>query len=185
MNVIKEWGIDNSWSIFLDRDGVINRKLDNDYVKHIGELDLLPGALEAIQWLSENFLRVCIVTNQQCVGKKIITHEQLEVIHTYLLHRIEAGGGRIAHLYCAPQLASEHSIMRKPNLGMVLKAKDDFPEIVLEKSIMIGDAASDMEMGRRAGMKTVFIGSEHHQLADVYFPSLHEVTLSIREIMQH
>lgn len=185
MNVINEWGIDNSWSIFLDRDGVINRKLDNDYVKNIDELELLPGATASIKWLSHSFQRVFIATNQQCVGKGIITNEQLEVIHSYLLQQIQSTGGYIDQIYCAPYLDSENHIMRKPNPGMALKAKEDFPEIDLEKSIMIGDAKSDIEMGKRAGMKTIFIGLQPLQDADAHFLSLQDLVNELKEIIAH
>ena len=71
--------IDPSWTLFLDRDGTINRRLIGDYVKNIGEFEFLPNALEGIFKLSLLFDTVVIVTNQQCIDKEIITHEELKL----------------------------------------------------------------------------------------------------------
>ena len=149
--------IDSSWTLFLDRDGVINKKRDDDYVKSLDELDLLPGAIEAISDLSKIFKRVIIVTNQQGIGKKLMSEKSLVQIHKYICKQVENKGGIIDAVYYAPHLVSENSNMRKPEIGMALKAKDDFKEIDFSKSIMIGDSPSDMEFGRRARMISIKI----------------------------
>lgn len=167
-----KWDIDNSWTLFLDRDGVINRKLDNDYVKSISEFEFLPGVLKSLFKLSKQFHKIVIVTNQQCIGKGIIDEGKLNEIHEFMLSEILKVGGRIDKIYFAPQLASENSIFRKPNIGMALKAKEDFPTIDFNKSILVGDSVSDIEMGKRVGMKTVFISKNNSEFADVNFDSL-------------
>ena len=149
--------IDKSWSLFLDRDGVINKKIDNDYVKKIEELEFLPGALSAISSLSNYFGKIFIVTNQQGIGKGLMTEEDLSVIHDYLLSAIQENDGQIDGIYHAPYLAHENHSMRKPNIGMALKAKEENPSVVFEKSILVGDSSSDMEFGKNAGMTNVMI----------------------------
>ncbi len=158
--------IDKSWTLFLDRDGVINERLIGDYVKSTDEFRLLEGVAEAIKIASENFGRIVVVTNQQGIGKGLMTERNLSEIHAYCLDMIQASGGHIDRFYFAPALAAEKSPLRKPETGMALQAQQDFPEIDFERSVMIGDSDSDIAFGRRLGMKTVYIdatGKEHHE----------------------
>ena len=162
--------IDISWTLFLDRDGVINKKLDGDYVKTIDEFEFLPYALEAIKLFSSHFHRVVIVTNQQGISKRLMTEDDLHKVHQHLLQEVQNFGGRIDAIYHAPQLAEENSIMRKPNIGMALHAKEEFPSIDFKKSIMVGDSISDMEFAKNANMFAVFIGqSERYFCTDSLF----------------
>lgn len=150
--------IDKSWTLFLDRDGVINKKLENDYVKTINEFEFLPNVLEAIKGFCTYFHKVIIVTNQQGINKKLMTDEDLEKVHQHLLNEVTSFGGNIDAIYYSPQLASQNSIMRKPNIGMAITAKNDFPTIDFNKSIMVGDSISDMEFAQNTNMFQVFIG---------------------------
>ncbi|HEU4719400.1 MAG TPA: HAD family hydrolase [Bacteroidia bacterium] len=159
MSLVSQWKIDKSWTLFLDRDGVINVRFPGDYVKHVGEFGFLPGAKEAIARLSGIFGKIIVVTNQQGIGKGIYTEEDLASIHAHMVSEIEKAGGRIDAVYFAPHLESENSPMRKPGTGMAGQAKKDFPSIDFSRSVMIGDSASDMVFARNAGMKAVFIGT--------------------------
>lgn len=154
--------IDKSWTLFLDRDGVINKKLENDYVKTIDEFEFLPNVLEALKIFTKYFDKIVIVTNQQGISKKLMTTNDLETIHQYLLKNVTEFGGAIDAIYYAPQLASENSIMRKPNIGMAISAKNDFPNIDFNKSIMVGDSISDMEFAQNANMFGIFIGNNEN-----------------------
>lgn len=149
--------IDPSWTLFLDRDGTINRRLIGDYVKNINEFEFLPNALEGIFELTPLFDTIVIVTNQQCIDKDIITHEELKEVHDYMMEGITAAQGRIDQIYYCPHLAVMEPLCRKPNPGMALQAKEEFPSIEFEKSIMVGDTLSDMQFGKRLGMTTVLI----------------------------
>ncbi|HET6991545.1 MAG TPA: HAD family hydrolase [Bacteroidia bacterium] len=155
-----DWNIDKSWTLFLDRDGVINVRFPGDYVKRVEEFEFLPGVKQAIAKFSSLFGRIVVVTNQQGIARGIYTHEDLKAIHDYMKREIGKAGGKIDAVYYAPQLDSENSPMRKPGIGMALQAKKDFPEIDFSKSIMIGDTASDIQFGKTAGMKVVFLGDE-------------------------
>lgn len=154
--------VDKEWTLFLDRDGVINKKRDNDYVKKTAELELLPGAIKTIANLSNLFGRVIIVTNQQGIGKRLMTEKDLHEIHEVISEDVIAAGGKIHAIYYAPQLASEGSDYRKPGIGMALQAKEDFPEIDFTKSIMVGDSKSDMEFGRAANLINVFVSDQEN-----------------------
>lgn len=152
--------IDESWTLFLDRDGVINKKRDNDYVKTLDELELLPHAAESIANLSSLFGKVIVVTNQQGVGKNLMTTEDLDKIHNVILKEVQKLGGSIDAIYFAPQLKSTNSNMRKPEIGMALQAKEDFPNIDFTKSVILGDSKSDMEFGRKANMIPILVTDE-------------------------
>ncbi len=178
--------INKEWTLFLDRDGVINKKLDNDYVKHWIEFEFLDGVLEAIKSFHEVFGRIIIVTNQQGIGKGIYRVEDLELIHKNMLYEINYFGGRIDKIYYSPYLASENHASRKPGIGMALQAQRDFPEIDFKRSIIIGDSISDMEFGRNAGMKTIYVSDKGASasmpgLIDHQVKSLSEFSSQLRE----
>jgi len=151
---------DKYWTLFLDRDGVINERPPGDYVRHIEAFRWLPGVLESMPVLSEIFGRIIIVTNQQGVGLGLMSADQLERIHHYMEQRIIAAGGRIDAIMSCTMLRNEPDNCRKPDPKMAIMAKQKFPEIDFEKSIMVGDTESDIQFGRNAGMITVLIGNE-------------------------
>ncbi len=152
--------IDNTWSLFLDRDGVINKKIDGDYVRNLKMFEWIDGSKEAIVLLSKIFREIIVVTNQQGVGKNLMNLDDLEKIHSFMISEIETEGGRIDAVYFSPHLANENNPMRKPGVGMLLKAKEEFPAIDFKKSIMVGDTDSDILFGKKLGMKTVRIKTE-------------------------
>lgn len=176
--ILKSLNIDSTWSLFLDRDGVINKRLVGDYVKKWNEFEFLPGVLEAMHLLSASFGKIFVVTNQQGIGKGYMTEMDLEVIHDEMLQEIKNNGGRINKIYHSPYREEEHSVFRKPNTGLARKAKIDFPDIEMEKSIMAGDSKSDMQFGRNAGMFTALISesdqliNENPELVDFSYPNL-------------
>ncbi|MCC6372707.1 MAG: HAD family hydrolase [Bacteroidia bacterium] len=173
---LKSLNTDKSWTLFLDRDGVINKKLDNDYVKHWIEFEFVEGAFMALRKLSTVFGKIVVVTNQQGIGKRLYRTEDLELIHKNMQYEIAYHGGRIDSVYFSPHLHSENHPTRKPGIGMALQAKEQHPEINFEKSIVVGDSMSDMEFGRKAGMKTVFISEtkKTDPLIDYNFSSLYD-----------
>jgi HAD superfamily hydrolase (TIGR01662 family) len=104
-----------------------------------------------------------------------MTERNLSEVHRYCSELLEAENARIDRYYFAPDLASENSDKRKPNSGMALLAKAEFPAVDFHKSIMVGDSDSDIEFGRKLGMKTVFIdhsGGQEHETADLTCDSL-------------
>lgn len=152
--------IDKSWTLFLDRDGVINTRLVDDYVKNINEFQFIPGVLEAFKIFAEKFGRIIIVSNQQGVGKGIMTIQDVDSVHGFMKKEIEIQKGRVDAIYFCPQLKSDPNNFRKPSPRMAYMAQHDFPEIDLEKAIMVGDMNSDLEFGKNCGMYTVLVGNE-------------------------
>ena len=162
--MISNWKIDKTWTLFLDRDGVINNRLPNQYVKSWDEFEFSVGALKAIKCFNNFFGTILIVTNQQGIGKNLMSENDLHHIHTKMLKQIEAAGGRIDGIYYCPDLKTKTLNCRKPNVQMGIKAQQDFPAINFKNSIIVGDSISDMEFGFRLGMKTIFIKTKSEDL---------------------
>lgn len=152
--------ISNDWTLFLDRDGVINQRLPGDYVKHWEDFSFLPGVLDALPLLATLFSRIFIVTNQAGIEKGVLSHDQLAAIHEQMMEYIAYHGGRIDEIYYCPFTSDSDPLCRKPNPGMALEAVRDFPEIQFNRAVMIGDSDSDIAFGNRLGMKTILVGDK-------------------------
>ncbi len=148
--------IDKTWTLFLDRDGVINYEKHKDYIHTWDEFYFYEGVKEAMVFFSKKFKYVIVVTNQRGIGKGITRTEDVELIHKNMKAEIEKKGGRIDAVYFCPDL-DESSPNRKPNPGMGLQAVSDLPGLDLSKTIMIGNTLSDMQFGRNMGIKTIFL----------------------------
>ena len=172
------------WTLFLDRDGVINRRIPGGYVTRWEDFVFLEGVPEAIGRLSEIFGTLIIVSNQQGVGKGLMSDHDLQLIDSTMKDAISRAGGRIDAAYYSPHLESTGHPDRKPGIGMAIKAKADFPHIDFEKCIMIGDSPSDMEFGKKMGMVNVLIGKEDDGsgMADFRFDSLLSFAKAIEEM---
>jgi D-glycero-D-manno-heptose 1,7-bisphosphate phosphatase len=148
--------IDNTWTLFLDRDGVINHEKHLDYIHTWDEFTFYEGVKEAIAVFAKIFNRIIVVTNQKGIGKGVTQLEDLMLIHKNMIAAIEESGGSIDAVYFCPDLDSD-SPNRKPNPGMGLQAAKDFRDIDLSKAIMIGNTISDMQFGRNLGVQTIFL----------------------------
>lgn len=173
--VFKE--IDKSWSLFLDRDGVINVERKGEYVLNWEQFKFYEKALSSFKVFSAIFGRVFIVSNQRGVGKGLMSEEDLSLIHTKMLKEIEKNSGHVDKIfYCTEP--DDACFFRKPNPGMAVKAKKEYSNIDFRKSIMVGNKPSDMRFGRAAGMYTVFISSTNpdqpfpHPDIDFCYPSI-------------
>lgn len=169
--------IDHTWSLFLDRDGVINRRIIGDYVKKIEEFEFLEDVQTTIAQLSLNLAHVFVVTNQQGIGKGLMTEKDLKVVHQNMIDGIEKFNGSITEVFFAPQLAHENHPDRKPGIGMGLKAKLLYPQVDFSKSILVGDSISDIEFGKQLGMVTFFISDskENKPNADFVITKLKDI----------
>lgn len=179
--------IDKTWSLFLDRDGVINKQIIGGYVRSPDEFDFLPGVLESLAFFSTIFNKIIIITNQQGVGKAIMSEAQLIEVHNFMNETINKAGGKLDAIYYCIDLADKIDNCRKPSPSMAQKALIDFPEIDITKSIMVGDSLCDIEFGQNAGMKTIFSGKTHDgnkaaNMADYKVKSLFELKNVIEKL---
>jgi D-glycero-D-manno-heptose 1,7-bisphosphate phosphatase len=144
-------------ALFLDRDGVIieNRM---DYVKSVGEVEFIPGALEALARVARHGERIVIITNQSAIGRGLLTHATLDSIHTYLLEHVVAAGGRIDGLYICPHHPADNCDCRKPAPGLLLQAAREL-DIDLSASALIGDNVTDVLAARAVGAQPVLVNT--------------------------
>ncbi len=156
--------IDKSWTLFLDRDGVINEDKIGSYIFNPGEFIFLQGAPDLFKKLTKKFGHIIVVTNQRGVGRGLMSEEDLTAIHEKMIAGINAAGGKIDAIYFAPAIV-DNDPARKPNPGMAFRAKADFPSIDLSRSIILGNHHSDMLFGKNAGMYTVFIATTNPETA--------------------
>jgi D,D-heptose 1,7-bisphosphate phosphatase len=181
--------IDSSWTLFLDRDGVINVDHVGGYTLSIQEFRLYEGVVEAMAQFARQFGRIVVCTNQRCIGRGLLSEQGLSDIHRYLLQLIEPAGGRIDHFYFAKEV-SDDDPLRKPHPGMALLALKDYPEIDLEKSIMVGNNPSDMQFAINAKIRyKVFLNTtideapmkEGQPISDLHYPGLKDFADSIKD----
>ena len=165
------------WCLFLDRDGVINTRIIDGYVRTWEQFAFEPGALEALAVLAQWAPRIVVVTNQQGVGKGLMTASDLDDIHRRMRLEIEGAGGRVDDIRVCPHLVGADCDCRKPAPGMALSYLAQHPEVDAALSVMVGDTESDIEMGRRLGARTggtmtVRLDAVDDPHADVTFPTL-------------
>jgi D-glycero-D-manno-heptose 1,7-bisphosphate phosphatase len=146
--------------VFLDRDGVLNRKLpEGAYVSDWAQFEWLPGVVEAIARMNRAGLTVIVVSNQRGIALGRLSVEQLERIHVQMRNHLVRHGARLDAIYYCPHDRGECHC-RKPDIGLFEQATKDFPEINAGNSAVIGDSLSDIQAGRRLGMRTIFIQGE-------------------------
>ena len=150
-------------TVFLDRDGVLNRKApEGVYVSRWDLFHPLPGSLDAVRQLNEAKIRVYIVTNQRGVALGLYTLHDVELLHTRLRAELASHGAHVDGILVCPH-DKDVCDCRKPNTGLFKQAQVLDPSVNFARSLMIGDSLSDIEAGRRLGMKTIFIEGERER----------------------
>lgn len=124
-----------------------------------------------------------MITNQRGVAKGLTQVADMEEIHTNMMQEIRLAGGRIDKIYVCTDMEGEN---RKPNPGMGLQALNDFPQIDLKKSVMIGNTISDMEFGRNLGVAiNIFLPTTRKEIdpndarIDLVFENLYAVAINL------
>ena len=144
-------------AVFLDRDGVINRKApEGEYVTRWENFEFLPGVAEAIASVNRAGWRVIVVTNQRCIAKGLATAGEVEAIHRRMREELAKMGARVDGVYYCPHDREPACSCRKPEPGLLLAAAREF-EVDLSASWVVGDSETDVEAGRRVGCRTVRI----------------------------
>jgi D-glycero-D-manno-heptose 1,7-bisphosphate phosphatase len=146
-------------TVFLDRDGVLNEKMpEGSYVATWSKFHMLPGVGEAIARLNRAGLCVMVVTNQRGVALGKYTAADVEAIHAGFQELLNGYGAHVDGFFFCPHDKGECNC-RKPLTGLFDQAVARFPEIEAESSAVVGDSLSDIEFGRRLGMRTVLVES--------------------------
>lgn len=155
-----------SKAFFFDRDGIVNRRIVGDYVKQISEFAFEEVFFDFFRQVKEKGYLAILVTNQQCVGKGIISEKRLNEIHDYMQTELYKNTGySFDAIYFCPDLADSGSKHRKPEVGMFLEAINDH-NIDTKVSFTIGDSVSDVVAGKKVGTTTILIGN-YDVLSDI------------------
>lgn len=156
-------------AVFLDRDGVIIENVAS-YVRDWSDVVVFPEALAALSRLKTSPYKIVVVTNQSVVGRGIISLETAQAINARLVKVIEEAGGRIDGVFICPHAPEHHCSCRKPQPGLILQAASAL-SLDLSKSILVGDALTDLQAGQYAGIPVNILvrtgrGSEQLALLD-------------------
>jgi D-glycero-D-manno-heptose 1,7-bisphosphate phosphatase len=179
----------NLATVFLDRDGVLNRKMpEGRYVERWEDFHVLAGVPEAIARLNQAGLRVIVVSNQRGIALGLYTIRDVDALHAAFQARLNLQGARIDGFFVCPHLVG-HCDCRKPLPGLFNQAVAAFPGITAASSVMIGDSLVDMEFGRRLGMAAILVEEETEHpspnvaiardCADFRFPTLVQAVNSL------
>ena len=154
-------------TLFLDRDGVINYKIENDYVKSIQDFKFIPEFIYVVKDLSLLFNRIIIITNQQGIGKGLMSISDLNEIHEYMLNTINDNNGKIDKIYFCPHHPAKgfpnenkkYKVIcscRKPKPGMYLEIANEL-NISLSETIVVGDSLRDLEAAQKVGAQSILV----------------------------
>jgi D-glycero-D-manno-heptose 1,7-bisphosphate phosphatase len=151
---------------FLDRDGIINKNAPNGgYVLRPKQFHL-DGVIDFLSALSQMNYQLIVITNQQGIGRGLMTEQDLDDVHAVMHRLLNEGGISIEGTYHCPHLASTDCDCRKPKPGLFIRAAQEHT-INLNQAIFIGDSLTDAEAGKAARVRTFLIDS----------PRLHDKTL--------
>lgn len=161
-------GLDKSkGAIFLDRDGTINR--DSGFIDEINKIEISDKNLKAMKHLSSlDYLNI-IITNQSGVGYNYFSLSAMKKINNKVVDIIVENGGRIDKVYFDTSTKENPSEHRKPNLGMIMQARKDF-NISLKNSWVIGDKDSDIELGKKSNMRSIYIVNKNYKYISPFNP---------------
>ena len=145
-------------AVFLDRDGVINKKRI-DHVKSVDEFKIFINVDDAIKLLRDKGYLVIIITNQSVIGRNIISEKKLDEIHIELKNYLKQSNTYVDSIYYCPHIPEQNCDCRKPKPGLLIKAGNDFG-IDLEKSYFIGDSVSDLNAAKEAKCKGILLKND-------------------------
>lgn len=173
--------------VLLDRDGVINCRVRNGYVRTWEQFVFLPNALEALRLFAENDYRAIVVSNQACVGKGLISLSTLEEITRRFVEEVRKYGGQIHGVYYCPHRQEENCDCRKPKPGLLQRAQREH-QFAFADTYLVGDSESDLLAAREVGCPVLLISDDVAHAAQkpsswsgAVFPSLHEAARFIIE----
>lgn len=178
------------WCLFLDRDGVINRQIVGDYVRNWSEFVWLPGTRSALRKLRQWAPYIVVVTNQQGIGKGLMTVEDVAEIHRNVVSELAEGGVTLDAIRLCPHLESQGCECRKPRVGLIRDWLVDHPDSDPLLSVMVGDSLSDLELARNVatsigGCVSIRIGHRDGGApADAVFESLLDFAIAIEAVRE-
>jgi D-glycero-D-manno-heptose 1,7-bisphosphate phosphatase len=139
-------------AVFLDRDGTVMR--DVDYCGDPAQVEVFPGATDALRRLKASGYKLIILTNQSGIARGYFSDEDYSAVEREFLRQL--GGELIDATYYCPDLPGTNSPRRKPAPGMIFEAQRDH-RLDLARSYVVGDKRSDIACGCNAGVRTILV----------------------------
>jgi len=170
---------------FLDRDGIINEPAAlHAYIERWEDFAFRPGAFDLLKGLAADGYALVVVTNQQGVGKGLMTDADLRGLHASMTTALAAEGVGLAGIFSCPHLAERHCFCRKPEPGLFYRALNELPFLVdMAQSVVVGDAATDVAAGRAAGVPTrLLVGGARDEAATHVVDDLTQVLPTLRAV---
>ena len=144
-------------TIFLDRDGVINK--DTNYLSKIEDFEFINGIFKTCQYLLSIDYEIIIVTNQSGIARDYYSEKDFQNLTQWMLSQFEINDVNILDVLHCPHSPDSNCNCRKPKPGMFIKAKNKY-NIDMEKSWMIGDSERDIQAANLAGItQTILVRS--------------------------
>jgi histidinol-phosphate phosphatase family protein len=173
-------------AFLFDRDGIVNVRKIGGYIETVGEFVFHEEFFEIFRVIGNYGYLKIIITNQQGVGKGLMSEQSLREIHARMQSvLLDKTGFQFDEIYYCSDLSSSNSLRRKPASGMIEEAVRDF-DIDASCSWMLGDSPSDVQAGKSAGCKTILIGdfAPDFPNADLVFPSLQVFSEKLTSILE-
>ena len=169
--------------VFIDRDGVINEDPIGDYVKEWNEFRFIPGAVEAMKKVNQAGFEIVIISNQAGIGDGIYTEKALNEITKKMLAELKKNSVLICGIYYCLHGKEANCECRKPKIGLFEQAAREI-RFIPKETFFVGDKASDMQAGKKFGLRTLFVLTGHgtvdqsrlkkSEYPEQIFPSLKE-----------
>lgn len=146
-------------AFFFDRDGIVNKRIIDGYVTNTDEFEIIDEILTIFEMIKSSGHLAILITNQQGIGKGLMSEEDLSNVHDFMQEILEINTGyKFDDIYYCPDLADSGSICRKPHPGMIINAAEKW-NIDLNNSWMIGDSTKDAIAGKNSGCRSILIGN--------------------------
>ncbi|RRS31261.1 MAG: hypothetical protein P794_04225 [Epsilonproteobacteria bacterium (ex Lamellibrachia satsuma)] len=166
-------------TLFIDRDGIIN--IDHGYTYKIGSFEFMPGIFDLLSLFQSKGYQIFIITNQSGIGRGYYTLDDFEKLTDWMIKELKQKGIFIEKVFYCPHSPEEKCSCRKPNIGMVEQALEEF-DIDLKHSWMIGDKQSDIDLAHHAHIANcIAIGDRVIQNATLKFRTVQECADYLQE----
>ncbi len=171
-------------AVFFDRDGIVNHRKINDYIKTIDEFKFIPQFFETFKIVKENSCLALLVTNQQGIGKGLYSITDLAIIHNHMQEKLlERTGFKFDDIAFCPSLHEVNDFRRKPNPGMLLEFIEKY-DLDTDKCWMIGDSESDILAAENAEIKSILIRENFNRSNPTFrFDNLEKLNLVFSQIL--
>jgi D-glycero-D-manno-heptose 1,7-bisphosphate phosphatase len=183
---------DSSPAIFLDRDGVINKRVLDGYVTEWSQFEFVDGIKGTLAELTALRLPIVVVSNQAGIGKGLFSVETLAEITGRFVSELQAEGARVDAVYYCPHVSEARCSCRKPSPNLLWQASRDW-RINLPQSVLVGDSESDLQAARVTHCRAILLADRNgHSLPDdavvepppITVQSAGEIAAGVRRLLQ-